>query len=178
MDKNKLLSVAKGLVEEEVKMNKIINVSFSERGLIRCFDGEDNYVSNAIVWFDCDGEPIIAEPYVIQHADGEVREHFYNRETEFEVLNICGDFEEEEEKMDRIDVSFSGRGFIRCYDGEDSYVSNAIVWFDCDGEPVIAEPYVIKHADGEMYKHFYNREKEFDVLAIFGDDFEEEDACL
>ncbi len=95
MNKNDLLSVAKGLVEEEVKMNKIINVSFSERGLIRCFDGEDNYVSNAIVWFDCDGEAIIAEPYVIQHAEGEVREHFYNRETQFDVIAINGDDLEE-----------------------------------------------------------------------------------
>lgn len=93
---NELLSVAKGLVEEEVKMNKIINVSFSERGLIRCFDGEDNYVSNAIVWFDCHGEPVIAEPYVIQHADGEMYKHFYNRETQFDVLAIHGDDLEEE----------------------------------------------------------------------------------
>ncbi len=97
MDKNKLLSVAKGLVEEEVKMNKIINVSFSKRGFIRCFDGEDSYVSNAIVWFDCDGEPVIAEPYVIKHADGEMYKHFYNREKEFDVLAIFGDDLEEED---------------------------------------------------------------------------------
>ena len=94
-----------------------------------------------------------------------------------ELLSVAKGLVEEEEKM-KNNVSFSERCLIRCFDGEDNYVSNAIVWFNCDGEPVIAEPYVIKHADGEMYKHFYNREKEFDVLAIFGDDLEEEDACL
>lgn len=56
----------------------------SQDRTIRLFDEDDNaYTSYARVWFDSDGNAVIAEPYT-NYPDGR---HYYTRETDFDLID-------------------------------------------------------------------------------------------
>lgn len=63
----------------------------------------------------------------------------------------------------KIEAQYSKEGIIRIFDDEESFKSHAIIWFNEEGEPVVAEPFGYY----ESGRHFYNREVDFFVIDVF-----------